>query len=341
MRTARVTSFRQNQFHPADTATQGGIKAEQRKKNKMTQKIQTPPSVAKTTEAETAPAISTSTTPPIKVDEDVPNGSEVKTSMAERSEEEVSLSDVFANASHAQIVLSEQPLHASLSPVSADQEVEPDPEVVKRKAARIAKILKEEEEALKKPLSQDELSDRARLISVARNGMDSARLAEMALREIRDRRLWRDTHKSFELFCRDEFDLSEQRVSQILAFADEVAQLHGKISEDLIPVTERGIRALRRVKRDQKIMVLQLAAEISNGARPNSTSIEAARLQIEGVKQEEEKSGTPKADAALKAARLLKEFISNSDLDDLKVSEIKELRETISTITEVAAKLAA
>lgn len=296
------------------------------------------------TEAATAVTVTTSTVKhevasKITVDENGPTGSEIKSSMENRSPQEQKLAVVFAQAD-GQSTVSETASEKWV-PMTADQEVEPDPEVVKRKAARIAKILKEEEEALKKPLSQDELSDRARLISVARTGMDSARLAEMALREIRDRRLWRGTHKSFEEFCRDEFDLSEQRVSQILAFADEVAQLHGKISEDLIPVTERGIRALRRVKRDQKIMVLQLAAELSNGSRPNSTSIEAARLQIEGVKAEGEKSEVPKADAALKAARLLKEFISTSDLDDLKLSEIKELRETISTITEVAAKLAA
>jgi|GEM_PF-4167755 len=220
-------------------------------------------------------------------------------------------------------------------------EADPNADAVKGKAARIAKILQEQEEALKKPLSEEEQHERQRLIALARKGLDLARLSEMAFREIRNRRLWRGTHNSFAEFCRDEFDLSEQRVSQILACADELAFLKDKIDEALMPESERAIREIRRVKQENKVTVLVLAAEISNGARPNSSSIATARLQIEGVKEKEEKSENPKAEAALKAAHLLKDFIAKADVDDLKIGELKELRETIDTISKDAVKLAA
>jgi hypothetical protein len=231
--------------------------------------------------------------------------------------------------------------HSDPQPNVNGNETDAKAAAVKRKAARIAKIIQENEEALNKPLSDEEKQKRKDLISLARQGLDGARFSEMAFREIRDRRLWRGTHKSFDEFCRDEFDLSEQRVSQILASADELAFLKGKIDDALLPESERAIRELRRVKQDNKVMVLLLAAEISNGARPNSTTIEKARLQIEGVKAKEDKSENPKADAALKAANLLKDFIAAADVDDLKIGELRELRETIATISKDAAKLAA
>ena len=69
----------------------------------MTKKIQTPPSVAKTTETETASTISTSTVKhevasKITVDENGPTGSEFKDSMENRSPQEQKLAAVFAQA---------------------------------------------------------------------------------------------------------------------------------------------------------------------------------------------------------------------------------------------------
>lgn len=231
--------------------------------------------------------------------------------------------------------------HSDPQPFVNGDESDTNDEAVKAKAVRVAKILQEKEEALKKPLSEEEKQKRGELIAIARKGLDGARFSEMAFREIRDRRLWRGTHDSFGEFCRDEFDLSEQRVSQILASADELAFLKGKIDDALLPESERAIRELRRVKQDNKVMVLLLASEMSNGARPNSTTIEKARLQIEGMKAKEEKPENPKAEAALKAANLLKEFVANADVDELKIGELKELRETIANISRNAAKLEA
>jgi hypothetical protein len=231
--------------------------------------------------------------------------------------------------------------HSATGQIVNADEAETKADAAKSKAAHIVEILKATEEALKKPLTKEEREKREQLIQLARHGLDSALLSVTAFREIRDHSLWRETHKSFAEFCREEFDLSEQRVSQILACADELAFLKGKIDDALIPESERAIRELRRVKQDKKVMVLLLASEISNGARPNSSSIATARLQIEGVKEKEEKSENPKADAALKAAHLLKDFIAKADVDDLKIGELKELRETIDTISKDAVKLAA
>lgn len=206
------------------------------------------------------------------------------------------------------------------------------------KAERIALISKQEEEELKKPLSEEELKDRARLIEVARKGLDTARLGDVALREIRDRKLWRGTHKTFAAFCQEEFDLSEQRVSQLLSFAEEVAQLQERqVKEDLIPNTERAIRALRRVKWEHKLKVLQMASESSNGKRPNSQSIQQAHAQIDPPKTMDESATNiiaPKQ--ALDAAKKLKEFIAQSDIQKMTIGDLQTLRAEITSIAKDA-----
>jgi len=189
------------------------------------------------------------------------------------------------------------------------------------------------------PLSEQDLADRKNLTGLVREGFDGARLAENALRQIRDRRLWRNTHKSFADFCTEEFDLSEQRVSQILQYADELAYLSGKVSEDIIPATERAIRELRRVKKDNKVEVLIRASELLNGGRPNSAAIEKARVAIEGVSSSKSKVESINAEAALKAAKVVVAFIKGCDLNDLKIGEIKELRDIITSIGTDSVKL--
>lgn len=208
----------------------------------------------------------------------------------------------------------------------------------KVKAERIALVSKQEEEELKKPLSEEEVQDRERLIEVARKGLDSARLGDVALREIRDRKLWRGTHKTFAAFCQEEFDLSEQRVSQLLAFTEEVAQLQARqVKEELIPNTERAIRALRRVKWEHKLKVLQMASESSNGKRPNSQSIQQAHAQIDPPKPTDESATSviaPKQ--ALDAAKKLKEFIAQSDIQKMTIGDLQTLRAEITSIAKDA-----
>ena len=220
---------------------------------------------------------------------------------------------------------------------------QPNPALVAELAPKIERELATE----RKKLSDEERSQLSKLKSVVQKGLDEAILAALALREIREGELWAETHDSFSAFCRDEFDLSEQRVSQLLKSAEEITYLQDKqVADELMPINERGFRALRRVKKPNKTEVLRLASELSNGARPNSATIEQARLQIEGAKPTKEKpegvTTVPdaiNAEDAIAAAGVVKTFIEMCDLNDLKIGEISKLRKVLDEITEDAKKL--
>ena len=184
------------------------------------------------------------------------------------------------------------------------------------------------------PLTEDEQGELENLKEIVREGFDKAILGNTALRRIRDRRLWRHTHKSFNDFCKDELDLSEQRVSQVLQCADEIAMLSGMVDQKIIPDSERAIRELRKVKPDNKVAVLLLASEKANGGRPNSTTIEEARHEIEGGKNKEPKHKTVKAETAIKAARGVLAFLKTYDPNDLKLGEITEFSDLMEKISE-------
>jgi len=115
--------------------------------------------------------------------------------------------------------------------------------------------------------------------------------------------------------------------------------LKGKVPDEMIPTTERAIRALRRVKKSNRIAVLEIAAGLSETGQPNSTNIETARIQLEGETALRSQDGTIKADAALKAAKIVEKFIAACDLNEQKLGEIKELRDLINAISKDAEKL--
>lgn len=202
---------------------------------------------------------------------------------------------------------------------------------------KIEPIVTEQSDA---PLSDSEMEDLDKLTTIVRQSFDGARIGERALREIRDRRLWRGRYPSFSDFCRSELDLSEARVSQLIQCADEVANLVGKVSDDLIPTSERAIRELRRVKQKNKVAVLLLASELARGGRPTSITIEEARRQIEDGNArsgaDRSSDGGVKAVVALKAAKIVKQFLNECDLNKLRLGDITEFRTLMDCISKDA-----
>lgn len=204
---------------------------------------------------------------------------------------------------------------------------------VQNKAAEIAQILDDQTS----PLTETEATDLAKLTTIVKTAIDNVRLGNEALREIRDRRLYRASHSTFEVFCQEVLGLSEQRISQILKGAEEVASLEGKVPDAHIPSTERAIRELRRVKNPQnKAEILRIAAESSGSGKPTSSAIQEARVAVEGEPKEKTSVKAVKIKKVLKAALLVKSFVETQNLDDLKVSERKQLNSMIKDMAKGA-----
>ena len=190
------------------------------------------------------------------------------------------------------------------------------------------------------PLSDEDREERDCLVVVAREGFDKAWLGSHALFELRRRQLFRETHKTFEQFCKDELDLSEARVSQLISFATEVERLKDLVAPDLVPSNERAVREIRRAKPVNRVRILERAAELSTTGKPNSTNIADARREIEGDPKEKAKADVVKPEAALKAALVFQKYLGECDVKDLTGHQLDELRTAAGGIVMEVEKLA-
>jgi hypothetical protein len=89
-------------------------------------------------------------------------------------------------------------------------------------------------------------------------GMESFKSVGRALVEIRDSRLYRATHATFEDYCRERWNWSRRRAYQLIEAAVVVAE-----SPECEPLvhTERQARELAKVEPDKRAEVLHAAAE--------------------------------------------------------------------------------
>ncbi len=86
--------------------------------------------------------------------------------------------------------------------------------------------------------------------------------AGKALLELRDRRLYRSTHKSFEEYCRDRFGYNRSHSYQLIDAAIVVDNLQ-KCPQfvDIFPNREGQVRPLTKLEPDQQRLVWQQAVE--------------------------------------------------------------------------------
>jgi hypothetical protein len=132
-------------------------------------------------------------------------------------------------------------------------------------------------EVLEEELTEQEEADRHRLeLKVERAFFEAGK----ALQEIRARRLYRSTHKTFEEYCRDRFGHSRQRSNYLIAAADVYENLtticcQNSEPEDLtkkrtqiLPTNEGQVRPLAKLEPEQQRQVWEEAVDLADGKVP-------------------------------------------------------------------------
>jgi len=79
-----------------------------------------------------------------------------------------------------------------------------------------------------------------------------------ALAKIRDSRLYRDTHDTFEAYCRDRWDMGRSYAHRLIDSSSVVEKL---LPMGNIPTSERQTRPLTKLEPDQQIEVWQKVVE--------------------------------------------------------------------------------
>ncbi len=116
--------------------------------------------------------------------------------------------------------------------------------------------------------------------------------AGKALTELRDRRLYRSTHKTFEDYCRDRFGHSRQQSNYLIAAAGVYENLttigcQNVANENLttngsqiLPTSERQVRPMTKLEPQEQQEVWLRAVELAGGKVPTGRIVKDAVQRI-------------------------------------------------------------
>lgn len=140
-----------------------------------------------------------------------------------------------------------------------------------------------------------------------------------ALAEIRDKRLYRTEHATFEDYCRIEWEMAASRARQFIAAA-EVSKNIESVTNGNSPKSERQIRPLAALPASAQPEAWTKAVESANGEQPTAKqvaeAVEEVKAETEGPKREPSfapSNGMRYADLAIES---LKKITSNDTQRD-------------------------
>jgi len=117
------------------------------------------------------------------------------------------------------------------------------------------------------------------LESVIKSGLQTFVEVGEALMEIRDSRLYRIEHGTFEAYCLEKWDLKQSRAYQLMDAA--------KVSENLksstiveLPQTESQARPLTKLPAEQQPIAWARAVENAGGEQPTAKQVKVAVLEV-------------------------------------------------------------
>lgn len=128
-------------------------------------------------------------------------------------------------------------------------------------------------------LTVQEKTELAELETVIENGMKHFLVVGRALLRIRDSRLYRDTHRTFNDYCRDRWGMSRSYAHRMIEGA--------KTADNLLPigntpVNEAQARPLTRLEPEKQREVWQEAVETAPGGKVTAEHVEDVVGRIQG-----------------------------------------------------------
>ena len=106
--------------------------------------------------------------------------------------------------------------------------------------------------------------------------------AGKALAELRSRRLYRSTHKTFEDYCQDRFGYTRQNANYFIAGAGVVDNLTNltTICCQILPTKEIQVRPLTKLEPAEQIVAWQQAVSLAGGKVPSGRIVKSIVEQL-------------------------------------------------------------
>jgi len=123
------------------------------------------------------------------------------------------------------------------------------------------------------PLTEAESADLEHLEQVIDQGLQTFYMTGAALATIRDTKLYRKTHKTFEEYCEKRWNLKQSRAYQLIDAAGVVTNLRGSTIVEL-PRNEAQTRPLSTLSVADQSLVWQQAVETAPEGKPTAAHVE-------------------------------------------------------------------
>lgn len=122
---------------------------------------------------------------------------------------------------------------------------------------------------------QLDVAERARLQeleSIVENGLQIFYEVGKALDEIREQKLYRETHKSFEAYCREKWAIARRTADQFIGAARVIENLSAIALK--IPTKENQVRPLAGLSPELQLEIWQEALESSPNGMPTGAAVQ-------------------------------------------------------------------
>lgn len=136
------------------------------------------------------------------------------------------------------------------------------------------------------PLTTWESGRLAHLERVIEAGLQTFYDVGEALMEIRENRLYRQTHRSFEAYTKERWGMGKSRAHQLMEAARTVAAISGPVTEgdpstmvEVLPVNERQVRALSGLDDQAKREVWAEAVHRAPDSKPTAGLVQKVRQE--------------------------------------------------------------
>lgn len=174
------------------------------------------------------------------------------------------------------------------------------------------------------PLTDAEYDELEALETTISKGLGTFVEVGNALAEIRDRRLYRQYHDSFDAYCRDQWEMGRSRAYQLIHAADVVAEVSTSVDAPL-PANEAQARELGRVEgAEAKAAVMREASEDGPATAPKIKEVATKRTETP-AKGREVRTETVETEPLPKPKRSIREQ-DTADAADRQAQNFCEYR---------------
>ncbi len=179
------------------------------------------------------------------------------------------------------------------------------------------------------PLSASEIEERDELENTVQ---EAFYIAGKALKVLRDKKLYRETHSSFFVYVKERFDFTRRAADYLISASTVVENLKREqivLGINVLPTKESQCREIAKLPLEQQSQAWLISVERANGKVPPAKIVKQVVVEIKG--QPKMKSKKNKTDGIIRVPGIGFEYVAH--LDEETYYLLKSYQERVGTAT--------